>query len=168
MKVITKFSQLKQMIDAGELDPVVQEDLLRICNSAIDASFLPYPPEEVKTEKQSGDLFEQILEEWGDEIETLFGGDVFICEDEEDLKQVTCMDIEFSALNTHYPNILECTQFGVWDACNYLQDDDPASGWAILFLATNESGGPMYYIPSSLWEAANIDKHMRACKESWA
>ena len=95
----------------------------------------------------------------------LAGGDLFICETEEDLKQIQGCDFEWAkAHNDQWPSVVDLPMS--WDACDYVLND-PDTGWALFLLCWNDAGGPVYYVPKSLWEAARLEEHMKVHKETW-
>ena len=96
----------------------------------------------------------------------LTGGNVFICENEDDLKQIEGCDFEFAKNNgDRWPNVTELPMS--WDCCDYV-DSDESTGWAIFLLCSNNAGGNIYYVPRSLWVAARLEEHMEVHKKLWS
>lgn len=96
---------------------------------------------------------------------TYLGGNVFICENEADLTQVTGMDMEFAKLHGRWPNCMEAIL--PLDEAKYLLNADGSSGFALLFSATNNAGGPSWFIPRHLWQVAQIDEQIEANHQVW-
>lgn len=87
-----------------------------------------------------------------------FGGCCYICETRDDLLEVKGCDIEWA--NTHqnaWPNITDLPM--VWDVSTYLQESDGSISWAMFYLAWNNAGGPIYFIPQALWLDARVEEH---------
>jgi hypothetical protein len=100
------------------------------------------------------------------EFMTYLGGNVFICEAERDLSGVVGMDFEFSKFHGRWPN---CTEAVLgWDDCRYLLNSDGSADYALLFSATNNAGGPSWFIPRHLWQAAQIDEQIKAHQQFWS
>jgi hypothetical protein len=99
------------------------------------------------------------------EYAELIGGDVFICQTPEDLKQVVGMDMDWASAHDGWPNITDLPV--VWDGCNFLAEKSGDPEWAMFLLCTNDSGGPVYYIPRTLWDAARVVEHMAATNAAW-
>lgn len=93
------------------------------------------------------------------------GGNVFICETEDDLQQVTSMDMEFGKQHGRWPNVTEAVM--AWDECKYLFNADGSADYALLFAATNNAGGPSWFIPSYLWQDARINEQIAAHQQFW-
>jgi len=96
----------------------------------------------------------------------LFGGDVFICEHEADLKQIVGMDTDWA--NSHdgkWPNVTDLPM--AWDSCTYLTEKSGDPEWVMFLLCTNDAGGPVFYVPKQLWDAARVVEHMAATNTTW-
>ena len=99
--------------------------------------------------------------EAGEAYADLFGGDVYICENEADLKQVVGINMDWA--DTHdgkWPNVTELPM--AWDSCTYLMEKSGDPEWVLLLLCWNDAGGPVYYVPKSLWQPARVIEHMAA------
>jgi len=78
-------------------------------------------------------------------LENLLGGDIFVAESIADLEKIPAWNID----GNEGDNVT--TTIGSWDVAEKLSDN-----WAFLWLATNNSGGPAYFIPAELWEACQL------------
>ena len=99
------------------------------------------------------------------EYADLFGGDVFICQTPEDLKQVVCMDMDWASIHGSWPNVTDLPL--AWDSCNYLAEKSGDPEWVTFLLCTNDAGGAVYYVPKQLWDAARVVEHMSATNAVW-
>jgi hypothetical protein len=98
-----------------------------------------------------------------DQLDYWVGGSINICETEEDLKQIQGCDFEWARAHNHtWPNVTDLPMS--WDVCAYC-GDTPDNGWAVFVLCTNNAGGPSYYVPQRLWEAARLTEHITKHKE---
>ena len=96
----------------------------------------------------------------------LLGGYVHICENEADLKQIHGCDFEFA--DTHdgrWPNVTDMA-LG-WDSCAYLNEPSGEPQWVMFLLCWSDSGGPVYYVPKFLWQAARVGEHMAMTNKAW-
>jgi hypothetical protein len=103
-----------------------------------------------------------------DEIDFMhyMGGNVHVCETVEDLQQVTGMDFEFSEKHGRFP---DCTEAILpLDDARVLINADGTVDYALLFAATNNAGGPSWFIPRPLFHAAQIDKQIEAHQQFWS
>ena len=94
----------------------------------------------------------------------MFGGDVSICETPEDLQQIVGMNMDWA--NTHdgkWPNVVDLPM--AWDSCTYLTEKSGDPQWVLFLLCWNDAGGPVYYVPKSLWQAARVVEHMAATNQ---
>lgn len=100
-----------------------------------------------------------------DQLYYWVGGPIDICETEEDLKQIEGCDLEWAeAHNNTWPNVTDLPMS--WDVCGYCEDN-PNNGWAVFMLCTNNAGGPSFYVPQRLWEAARLTEHIAEHKKGW-
>ena len=91
----------------------------------------------------------------------LFGGDVYICERDADLTQIVGMDMDWA--NSHdgkWPSVIDLPM--AWDSCTYLAEKSGDPEWAMFLLCWNDAGGPVYYVPKHLRQAARVVEHMAA------
>jgi len=105
-----------------------------------------------------------------DEVEEdyngMLGGEVHVCESEEDLKQILGMDMEFARTHgNRWPDVTD--QVMSWDQCDYLKEKDGNSQWAVFLLCWNDAGGPVFYVPRKLWEAAKVAEHVEETNRHW-
>ena len=98
-------------------------------------------------------------------LQEAFGGSVFICEKEEDLKRIKGVDPVWTQTNDGREPDATDTPL-VWDVCAYC-DDSPSSYWAKFLLCTNNAGGNEYYVPRALWTAVGLEGHMKRTREYW-
>lgn len=93
------------------------------------------------------------------------GGNVFVCEQEADLKQIHGCDFEWAESHGGvWPNVTDVAMS--WDACNYLDEATGEPQWVMFLLCWNNAGGPAYYIPKHLWVQARVIEHMKATNQS--
>lgn len=96
----------------------------------------------------------------------LFGGDVHLCESDADLQQIVGMNMGWA--DTHdgkWPNVTELPM--AWDSCTYLSEKSGDPQWVLFLLCWNDAGGPVYYVPKSLWPAARVVEHMAVTDTVW-
>ncbi len=89
------------------------------------------------------------------------GGDAYVCECEDDLKQVLGCDFKWA--ETHdgaWPNVTDLVMS--WDSCCYLQENASEPLWALFLMCWNNAGGSAYYVPKPLWRAARVTEHIAA------
>lgn len=84
------------------------------------------------------------------------GGSAYICTNFDDLLQVEGMDFEFSAKHDRWPNVTELPLS--WDQVEVIQTS--LGKFCVFFLATNDAGGALYYVPESLFAAAKVEEHL--------
>lgn len=96
----------------------------------------------------------------------LLGGCVYVCENEADLKQVQGCDFDWA---TEHGGTWPClTDTAIaWDDCRTLQEKSGEPQWALFLICWNDAGGPVYYVPKSLWSAARLDEHLAATNQVW-
>jgi len=91
----------------------------------------------------------------------LLGGNVFICESDNDLLQIHGCNIEWA--EKHDGNLPNVTDIAMsWDVCNYLDEASGDPEWAIFLLCWNNAGGHVYYVPKHLWVQARVIEHIAA------
>jgi hypothetical protein len=94
------------------------------------------------------------------------GGNVFVCETEDDLKHILGCDFEWAeAHDGRWPNVMDIPMS--WDVCSYLDEAEGEPQWVIFLLCWNNAGGPVYYIPNHLWQAARVIEHIAATNNAW-
>lgn len=96
----------------------------------------------------------------------MLGGNFHVCESEADLKEIVGMDMEFAESHGgRWPDITD--QVMSWDACNYMKESSGDPQWACFLLCWNDAGGPVYYVPKHLWQAARVAEHIAATNQAW-
>ena len=106
------------------------------------------------------------LEESIEPYNGMLGGEVYVCETEDDLKQILGMDMAFAKTNgNRWPNVTELVMS--WDQCQYLKEKDSEPEWALFLLCWNNAGGPVFYVPKNLWRAARVAEHIAETDRSW-
>ena len=88
------------------------------------------------------------------------GGNVYICETEDDLKQIHGCDFEWAEAHGGWPNVIDKPMS--WDSCCYLQESEGEPQWVLFLLCWNNAGGHVYYVPKQLWSMARISEHIAA------
>ena len=88
------------------------------------------------------------------------GGDVYICETEDDLKQIQGCDFEWAEAHGGWPNVIDKPMS--WDSCCYLQESEGEPQWVLFLLCWNNAGGHVYYVPKQLWSMARVSEHIAA------
>lgn len=96
----------------------------------------------------------------------LHGGNVHICETTDDLKQIVGMDTDWAGTHgNRWPNVTDLPI--AWDSCTYLAEKSGEPQWAMFLLCWNDAGGPVYYVPKHLWEAARVAEHVAETNAAW-
>ena len=85
-----------------------------------------------------------------DSLSHMFGGELYVCETEDDIKQIETVKWSDELGRYLNPHEAVCD----WDTAVYIDD------WAHLFLGTNNAGGPVYLIPPGLFTYARIEEIM--------
>ena len=93
------------------------------------------------------------------------GGNVYVCETEEDLKQIQGCDFEWAEAHASWPNVTDVAMS--WDSCCYLQEPLGEPQWVIFLLCWNNAGGAVYYVPKQLWATARVTEHIAATENAW-
>ena len=93
------------------------------------------------------------------------GGNVLVCEAEDDLKQIQGCDFEWAESHGGWPNVTNIAMS--WDSCCYLQERESEPQWVLFLLCWNNAGGPVYYVPKHLWIAARVNEHIAATDNAW-
>lgn len=95
------------------------------------------------------------------------GGYMHVAEAEADLLAIQGCDFEWAEKHAgRWPNVTDIP-LG-WDACNYLKETSGDPQWALFLLCWNDAGGPIYYVPKSLWQPARVEEHIAATHQTWA
>lgn len=96
----------------------------------------------------------------------LLGGNVYVCQSEADLKQIVGMDMDWASTHgNQWPNVTDPPM--AWDSCTYLAEKSGDPEWTMFLLCWNDAGGPVYYVPKHLWDAARVAEHMAATNAVW-
>ena len=110
--------------------------------------------------------------EYSNNFSTFMGGNIYIIEAYDDLKEVITLHDKDSweaetlpckviETDSYFLNITQC--YGDYDSAGYLQGKE----WAMLQLCTNNGGGDVYFIPSHLFkECPNIERSIEEFNES--
>jgi hypothetical protein len=96
----------------------------------------------------------------------LLGGNVYVCETQEDLSEVQGCDLDWAA--THggkWPCLFDTPI--AWDDCRKLQEAEGELQWGMFLICWSDAGGPVYYVPKSLWSAARLEEHLAATNQVW-
>lgn len=155
MKTFKNFKEAYACYKQGEIDGIIIRDI-----AACQANII----NETNSSEGSASLSEEqlcdILKASDDSEENDFawslGGYMHICETEEDLQNIIGLDWKWEEEHGRPPNVTEVATS--WDACDYVFGD-PATGWGIFLLCTNNAGGHVYYVPETLWEASRFKEH---------
>jgi hypothetical protein len=110
-------------------------------------------PDEVVQEMQH--LFADLEGEYDDkEFDFVLGGKVYLVEEVEDLSLVdTCLQSEDAS---RWLNLSETA--GGFDDARYTEDGT----FAVFFMATNNAGGPVYYVPREVADRCpNVEESIR-------
>lgn len=95
------------------------------------------------------------------------GGNVYVCEVEDDLKQIHGCDFEWAETHDgNWPNVTDMPMS--WDSCCYLQESTGEPQWVIFLLCWNNAGGHVYYVPKPLWNMARVTEHIAATDSAWS
>jgi hypothetical protein len=95
------------------------------------------------------EVIDTVIEESDEPFENSLGGDIFIVESAEDLERIPAWNID----GNEGDNIVNTV--GSWEIAEKLSER-----WAFLWLGTNNSGGPAYFIPARLWGLCQIEKQI--------
>lgn len=162
MIVIQSFKEIVVMHKSGVMPfRIVQEItavLLGLC------SYTKNIPEPVGVTQQEIDWMLALSEEI--EFMHYLGGHVFLAETEEDLKQFIGIDPVFASQHGRHPDCSE--EVLALDDARILVNADGTADYALLFAATNNAGGPSWFIPKALWQAAQVDKQIEAHQQFWS
>ena len=100
------------------------------------------------------------------EYADLLGGNVYVCESADDLKQIVGMDMDWAESHGNtWPNVTDLPMS--WDSCTYLAEKSGDPEWAMFLLCWNDAGGPVHYVPKHLWQQARVSEHMEATNVVW-
>lgn len=161
MKTYNTFKDLLEGFHKAEVPDCILKTVASLIRQIMDVD----APEtaEILTMREVEETLSLFNENDVDNFDFNLGGELHICETEEDLKQV--QTVSWCAPEQAYYNITQTV--AACDQCSYLFDKRE-TGWGIYFLATNNAGGPAYYIPEKLWAACKFDEQVKATAEHWA
>ena len=95
----------------------------------------------------------------------LLGGHFYICEFEDDLKQIKSCDFEWAERHGGWPNVTDMPMS--WDNCYYLQEATGEPQWVNFLMCWNNAGGSVYFVPKHLWAIAREDEHIALTEMAW-
>ena len=96
----------------------------------------------------------------------LLGGNVYVCEAADDLKQIVGMDMDWAESHGNkWPNVTDLPM--AWDSCNFLVEKSGDPQWVMFLLCWNDAGGSSYFVPKHLWQQARVTEHMEATNVVW-
>lgn len=76
------------------------------------------------------------------------------------------MDMGFAkAHGDRWPDVTD--QVMSWDQCTYLGEKDGDPELALFLLCWNDAGGPVFYVPKYLWQAAKVAEHIAETNRHW-
>ena len=161
MKTYNTFTSLLEGYKKAEVPECILKEVTSLVRQMLDVD--AEDTAELLTMREVEETLELIAaDEPTNDFELSCGGSIFICETEDDLKQVkTCSWCEPESC------YLDITQtVAACDGCWYLYRKED-TGWGCYFLATNNAGGPTYYIPAKLWDACKFKEQVKATDEHW-
>jgi hypothetical protein len=160
MKVYNSLASLIKGYKKAEVPECILKEAASLVRQMLDTD--AEGTAELLTMREVEETLDLLGEELTDDFELNSGGKIFICETEEDLKQVkTCSWCEPESC------YLDITQtVATCDGCWYLYNKED-TGWGCYFLATNNAGGPAYYIPAKLWDACKFKEQLKVTNEHW-
>lgn len=174
MKKFNYPSEIVKAYKAGEIDDVLLkthlisfEDIDMWTTDLKDPAVFKYRWAVAANYLEYWELLTEILPDNDPEMsfEWVLGGFIYVCEEEKDLDEITGVDFEWSDNHEGKDPTIKDTVMS-WDICEYA-NNDPASGWGIVLLCTNNSGGNVYSIPSKLWAACNFNEQVKANNVQW-
>ena len=164
MIVINSFVEAHALYQQGKLDFCLLQD-----QAAVLLSFNPKPGREVieSVDVDDSDITWLRDEPYAtEEYNGLLGGEVYVCEGEDDLNAVVGMDLQFAKENDNrWPNVTELIMS--WDVCDYVKVASANPRWVKFLLCCNDAGGCVYYVPEPLWQSARVIEHIAATEKFW-
>jgi hypothetical protein len=135
---------------------LLQEQALVFINVCADGDWTPSadnPVADAPFLAEAFDIDEKAIEallakpEASDDYNGYLGGEVYICETEQDLRQIVNTDTEWAeAHGGKWPNATD--QAMSWDSCDYVKEKQGDPEYVIFLLCWNNAGGPVYYVPT--------------------
>jgi hypothetical protein len=96
----------------------------------------------------------------------LLGGNVSVCQEEIGLQQIQGCDFDWAdAHDGKWPNVTD-TPLG-FDQCSYVEESEGQPQWVLFLTCWSDAGGPVYYVPRNLWDAARVSEHMALTNQYW-
>lgn len=103
--------------------------------------------------------------EAADAYADLLGGNFHVCQSASDLLKIEGCDFDFADQHGRWPNATDLPL--AWDLCDYLPEQFGQPQWVVFLSIWNEAGGPVYYVPKHLWQAARVEEHMAMTNQFW-
>lgn len=152
-----EFNDFKSMMLAGVDTNILKEVAYLILNDQeydLDLN----EPEKIKSSDfiiaaESSKIFEDYL-----------GGKLYICETEEDLKEICSLDLDWADKYKVWPNVID-KPLG-WDICEYCLHVE-STGWFKFSVFWSDTGGSIYYVPKKLWKIARVKEHLEYNTATW-
>ena len=144
MKTYSTFKQIYDAYKAGEIDEALMEEARLLANG-------------FDKPKMSDEELLELTKQAYQSYMFLIGGDFHVCEVEVDLKQIKGIDIDWFLEHNEWPDVTQCIMD--WDVCEFL-NNEPATGWFVFMLCSNNAGGHVFYVPKKLWERARVYEHI--------
>lgn len=89
----------------------------------------------------------------------ILGGDVYVCETEEDLRQIQGMDMQWAESHGNtWPSVVDLPMS--WDQCSYIEEQEGDPQFVVFLMCWNDAGGSVFYVPKHLWQTARVEEHM--------
>jgi len=160
------FREVYQGFKDGKVPFCVLQESAMTQASYLDGFADTYDPNEEMTLQRILEIRNSLSDSEEDSFVYNLGGELFICETEEDLTQIEGCDFDWAkAHDDKWPNVTDKPMS--WDCCDFVSKDR-SSGWAVFLLCWNNAGGNVYYVPERLWEAARLEEHLIEHERAWS
>jgi hypothetical protein len=146
VKTYKTYSELIEGYQAGKIPVCIARCIAEVILQSMDHVS---PDADPPSHDEILDLRDSIRNTDEDRFDFMFGGDINIVEYETDLYHMVVAG----------RNVTEAV--AAWDVCGYLLGS-AGSGWVEFFMATNNSGGPCYFVPKAFWKLAQVEAHISA------
>lgn len=151
MVEISSFKQAFQLYKSNQIAlPVVQDIAYTLMSACDDIPPNVHSSTDINTDNLKW-LSGQLSAEFS--FNEYLGGNAHICESEPDLTNIKAFDQDWADAHGDWPNVTD--QPMVWDICHQLNE-----GYVAFCYIWNNAGGPVYYVPSYLWEIARVSEHL--------
>lgn len=151
MVEIDSFKQAFQLYQSNQLAlPVIQDIAFLLMNICDCHPLNVHSSTDINTDNLKW-LSGQLSAEFS--FNEYLGGDAYICESEADLNHIAGFDQSFADRHGRWPSVID--QPMSWDVCHKLDSE-----WAVFCCIWNNAGGPVYYVPKSLWTQARVEEHL--------